>query len=88
MTAPNFIQDLSDKIKAVLQDSPATELEKNLNALLQGTFSKLALVSRQEFDVQAECLRQTRAKLEALEAQLAQLEKQQAAQLEKQQSSS
>ncbi len=68
MNGSDFIQELSAKIKLLLQDSPAADLEKNLHALLQSTFSKLALVSREEFDVQSELLRQTREKLEALQA--------------------
>lgn len=68
MNGLNFIEDLSAKIRLLLQDSPSADLEKNLNALLQSTFSKLALVSREEFDVQSELLRQTREKLDALQA--------------------
>ncbi len=68
MNGSDFIQELSAKIKLLLQDSPAADLEKNLHALLQSTFSKLALVSREEFDVQSELLRQTREKLDALQA--------------------
>jgi BMFP domain-containing protein YqiC len=69
-----FIDNLSLKIKGTLANSPAGDLEKNINALLQGAFTKLALVSREEFDVQAEVLRQTREKLDALEKQLSALE--------------
>ncbi len=68
MNGSDFIQELSAKIKLLLQDIPAADLEKNLHALLQSTFSKLALVSREEFDVQSELLRQTREKLDALQA--------------------
>ncbi len=76
MNGLNFIEDLSAKIRLLLQDSPSTDLEKNLHALLQSTFSKLALVSREEFDVQLEILRQTRAKLDALQTLVDELEKQ------------
>ncbi len=75
MNSLNFIEDLSAKIKLLLQDSPKADLEKNLNALLQSTFSKLALVSREEFDVQSEILRQTRLKLDALQTLVDKLEK-------------
>ena len=75
MSGLNFIEDLSAKIRLLLQDSPSTDLEKNLNALLQSTFSKLALVSREEFDVQSELLRQTRLKLDALQTLVDNLEK-------------
>ena len=51
------------------------DLEENFKAVLQAGLSKLDLVSRQEFDVQAGVLRRAREKLEALEARLAELEK-------------
>ena len=70
-----FIEDLSLKIRESLKNSPAGDLEKNIHALLQSAFTKLELVSREEFDVQAEVLRQTQEKLNALEKQLSALEK-------------
>jgi BMFP domain-containing protein YqiC len=69
-----FIEDLSSKLREALSKSPAGDLEKNIHALLQSAFTKLALVSREEFDVQTEVLRQTREKLDALEQQLSALE--------------
>ena len=70
-----FIEDLSLKIRESLKNSPAGDLEKNIHALLKSAFTKLALVSREEFDVQTEVLRQTQEKLNALEKQLSALEK-------------
>ncbi len=70
-----FIEDLSLKIKEMIKTLPAGDLEKNIYALLQSMFTKLELVSREEFDVQAEVLRQTKEKLAALEKQIEALEK-------------
>ena len=70
-----FIDDLSIKIKEMIKVSPAGDLEKNIHALLQSMFTKLELVSREEFDIQTEVLRQTREKLTALEKQIESLEK-------------
>jgi len=70
-----FIDDLSIKIKEMIKVSPAGDLEKNIHALLQSMFTKLELVSREEFDIQAEVLRQTRERLTALEKQIESLEK-------------
>jgi BMFP domain-containing protein YqiC len=72
-----FVEDLSSKLRATLSKSPAGDLEKNIHALLQSAFTKLALVSREEFDVQAEVLRKTREKLDAIEKQLSELEQNQ-----------
>mgnify|MGYP002654253642 FL=1 len=69
-----LIEELSSKLREMLAKSPAGDLEKNIHALLQSTFTKLALVSREEFDVQTEVLRRTREKLEALEKKISELE--------------
>lgn len=74
MDKPNFFNDLQAKLSQVLQNSPAKDLEKNMKSMLNQGFSKLDLVTREEFDVQAQVLARTRARLEALEAQVAQLE--------------
>ena len=59
-----------------MQQSPAADLEKNLKALMSQGFAKLDLLTREEFDVQTEVLARTRAKLELLEARVAELETQ------------
>src|SRR5690606_39230620 len=53
---------------------PRAELEAQFKALLQSGFSKLDLVSREEFDSQMVVLARTRARLETLEAKVAELE--------------
>ena len=50
------------------------DLEKNFRGLLQSGFSRMDLVTREEFEIQAGVLARTREKLEALEARLAELE--------------
>ncbi len=55
---------------------PRAEIEAQFKALLQGAFSKLDLVSREEFDSQMVVLARTRARLEALESKVAELEEQ------------
>ncbi|MBC7756736.1 MAG: accessory factor UbiK family protein [Bdellovibrio sp.] len=69
-----FITDLSNKIRELVKNSPLEEMDKNIHALIQGTFTKMELISREEFDVQAEVLRSTREKLAKLETKLAELE--------------
>jgi ubiquinone biosynthesis accessory factor UbiK len=69
-----FLEELSAKVRDLVAKSPAGDLDKNIHALLQSAFTKLALVSREEFDVQTEVLRRTREKLEHLEKKLAELE--------------
>ena len=74
MAETKFFEELDRRMKDVLAQSPAKDLERNLRALLTSVFSRLDLVTREEFDVQREVLARTRAKLEALEAQVAELE--------------
>jgi hypothetical protein len=74
MLNAQFIEDLSIKIKEISKNTPIGDLQKNLRALLQGAFTKMELVSREEFDVQADVLRQAREKLDLLEAKLSELE--------------
>jgi ubiquinone biosynthesis accessory factor UbiK len=68
------INEISNRIKEVINSSPLGEVEKNLNALLKSMFTKMELVTREEFDVQAEVLRKTREKLTVLETRLAEIE--------------
>jgi ubiquinone biosynthesis accessory factor UbiK len=68
------INEISNKINEMIKSSPLADVEKNINALIQGVFTKMELVSREEFDVQAEVLRNTREKLVKLEASLVELE--------------
>jgi BMFP domain-containing protein YqiC len=74
MNKPTLFEDLQAKISQVMQQSPAKDLEKNMKAMMHQGFSKLDLLTREEFDVQAEVLARTRARLEALELRVAELE--------------
>ena len=70
MIDKNKIQEISDKISKISEDSPISDIEENINALLQSTFTKLDLISREEFDVQTQVLKRTRLKLEDLEKKI------------------
>ena len=74
MLDKQYLDDLSIKIRDLAKSSPAGDIEKSFRALLQGAFTKLALVSREEFDVQADLMRVTREKLQNLESKLSELE--------------
>jgi len=50
------------------------ELEKNIRATMQTMFSRMDLITREEFDAQSKVLARTRAQLETLEARVAALE--------------
>jgi ubiquinone biosynthesis accessory factor UbiK len=70
-----FLDELVRKMNEFIAATPAKDIEKNLRAMLSSTFSRLDLVTREEFDVQQAVLRRTREKLEQMEARVAELEK-------------
>ena len=70
MIDKNKIQEISDKISKIIENSPISDIEENINALLQSIFTKLDLISREEFDVQTQVLKRTRLKLEDLEKKI------------------
>lgn len=53
----------------------AGEVEHNLRAVLSEAISRLDLISREEFDAQQRVLTRTRERLEALEQEVAELER-------------
>ncbi len=77
MNNPKFLDELSAKLSDVIASSPAKDFEKNARALFTQGLSRLDLVTREEFEVQAELLARTRQKLDELEARVAALEAQQ-----------
>jgi len=69
-----LLDDLNRRVRELMDASPAKDIEKNVRALMSSTFSRLELVTREEFDVQQEVLKRTREKLEQMEAKVAELE--------------
>ena len=74
MDMNSFFNDLQGKINQAIESSPAKDIEKNVKQMMTQGFSKLDLVTREEFDIQNQVLAKTRAKLEALEQRVQQLE--------------
>lgn len=68
------IENLSNKIKEIVASSPLADMDKNIHALIKGALTKMELVTREEFDVQAEVLRHAREQLVNLETKLEALE--------------
>lgn len=66
------------RIAALLPADPRAlrdEIRDSLKPLLEATLTRMDLVTREEFDAQAMVLRRTREKLDALERELAALER-------------
>ena len=74
MLSQKLFDELSHKISETLAASPAKDIEKNVRSLMGAAFTKMDLVTREEFDVQQEVLARTREQLAALETRLTELE--------------
>jgi BMFP domain-containing protein YqiC len=68
------LDEFAARIARAIEASPARDIEKNVKAMMQGGMARLDMVTRAEFDTQAEVLARTRALVEALEARVAALE--------------
>ncbi len=82
LTVRNFMLDsklfdeLTKKLFAVLPNSLQTieqETRQKFKDVLQTTFARLDLVTREEFDIQLKVLARTREKLEQLQTQVDEL---------------
>jgi len=74
MDKVSFLDELQDRLSALLQGTPAADMQKNIRALLTQQFARLDLVTREEFDIQTKVLARTREKIEELERKLTELE--------------
>ena len=68
--ARRLLESVPPALRAAQQD-----LEAKFRAVLRGALGKLDLVTRDEFDAQTKVLERTRAKVEALQARLTELER-------------
>jgi BMFP domain-containing protein YqiC len=74
MQGARLIDELSARMSELLAAGPARDIEKNVRALFSASLSRLDLVTREEFDVQAKILARAQEKLVALEARVEELE--------------
>jgi len=78
LTPKALLDSFSEQTARLFAGEPLlskVELENQLKSMLSGLFDKLDLVSREAFDNQMTVLAHTRARLEALEARVAELER-------------
>lgn len=80
MLSNEFLHKLSSKAAGIFPAATSIqkELEGKLFELLQGSFAKLNLVTREEFDSQLEVLARAQQNILALEEKIAALEQQNA----------
>ena len=70
----NPLEELRARLAEALRNSPAQDLEKNLQALMSAFFDRFDLAAREDLDVQKRLLERAQAKLAALESRVAELE--------------
>ena len=79
MIDPKHLDDLAQKVAGSLPSGLQIlkeDMERNLRGVLEAALAKMDLVTREEFDVQSAVLARTREKLQRLEAQVAEMERQ------------
>jgi BMFP domain-containing protein YqiC len=73
MFDPKHFDELTQKLIAILPSSVQNfekEIQHKFKSILNATFSRLDLVTREEFDIQMRVLVRTREKLEQLQTQV------------------
>ena len=75
MLDPKMFEDFTQRVSSLIANSPAADVEKNVRSMMSSFFSKLDLVTREEFDTQANVLARTRQLVDQLTARLDELEK-------------
>ncbi|MDE2365823.1 MAG: accessory factor UbiK family protein [Betaproteobacteria bacterium] len=74
MLNQKVLDEVVTRVNELLAQSPVKDVEKNLRVMLSGIFTRMDLVTREEFEVQQEVLKRTREKLTELETKVARLE--------------
>ena len=75
-TAAEIIDRIMQTAKAAVPEALSKDVKDNVRAAIQDVISDLDMVSRDELDIQKEVLAKTRAKVDQMEAVIADLEKQ------------
>ncbi len=74
MNRTQWMEDLQKNISDLIARSPAADVERNVRSMLTQGFARLDLVTREEFDVQAELLARARTRVDQLAVQVEQLQ--------------
>lgn len=70
----DFFEEFQKNISELIAKSPAADIERNVKAMMSQTFSRLDLITREEFDTQSELLERALARISVLEAKVQALE--------------
>lgn len=74
MQRTEWLEDFQRNISDLIAKTPAADIERNVRAMMTQTFSRLDLVTREEFDIQAQVLERALVRIATLEQRIDQLE--------------
>ncbi|OZI22720.1 accessory factor UbiK family protein [Bordetella genomosp. 7] len=74
MNRTQWLEDFQKNLSDLIARSPAADLERNVKAMMGQAFTRMDLITREEFDVQTELLARARERVDQLDAQVRQLE--------------
>lgn len=74
MNRTQWLEDLQKNISDLIARSPAADVERNVRSMMTQAFGRLDLVTREEFDIQADLLARARSRVDELSTQIQQLE--------------
>lgn len=69
-----WLEEFQKNVSELIARSPAADIERNLKAFMGQAFNKMDLVTREEFDIQADLLSKAILRVESLEKHMAVLE--------------
>ena len=70
----DMFEEFQKNISDLFKKSPAADIERNVKAMMAQTFSRLDLITREEFDTQSELLERALARIAVLETKVQALE--------------
>lgn len=69
-----WFEDFQKNVAELIARSPAADIERNVKAFMSQAFTRMDLITREEFDIQVALLVKAQARIESLETQLQALE--------------
>ena len=69
-----WFEEFQKNVADLIARSPAADIERNVKAFMGQTFTRMDLITREEFDIQVSLLGSAQARIQALESQLQALE--------------
>jgi len=70
MNRTQWLEDLQRNVSDLIARSPAADVERNVKAVMSQAFTKMDLITREEFDIQADMLARAQERIEQLNSQL------------------